>query len=319
MKLKDILLEANEDLEIHIYDFDGTTFGSPAKPSWWTGRGWWGNPKSLEPPIVPLKPGPEWWNGSVVSSAKKSIANPNVYAMLVTGRIDKFFRWRVPELLKQKGLKFDAVHLNPADTPTWKFKVELMGKYLRKFPQVKTLNMWEDRKEHIGHFKNFLKKNNLKGEVKLVKQFVRPPAIDSMPEHKGSVSIIDESYTAVVLNDKSVNQIKKFWNFFLIHLKREMPDTNIPKGWEFIGHHMTIDMKSIPELLDDEVSLVAYEVGVSDMAIALKVKGYKVKSGLPHITVAVNRKEGGKPRMSKEIKNWRKIKPIKLQGVVQVL
>tara|TARA_Y100000004_G_scaffold59266_1_gene65929 strand:+ start:125 stop:1057 length:933 start_codon:yes stop_codon:yes gene_type:complete len=310
MKLKDILLEANEDLEIHIYDFDGTTFGSPAKPSWWTGRGWWGNPKSLEPPIVPLKPGPEWWNGSVVSSAKKSIANPNVYAMLVTGRIDKFFRWRVPELLKQKGLKFDAVHLNPADTPTWKFKVELMGKYLRKFPQVKTLNMWEDRKEHIGHFKNFLKKNNLKGEVKLVKQFVRPPAIDSMPEHKGSVSIVDESYTAVVLDNTSIKNI-------LQGVKNS--NVFIPKGWEVNPHHMTIDMKSIPELQGDVVPLTAYEIGVSDMTIALKVKGYKVKSGLPHITVAVNRKDGGKPKMSKEIKNWRKIKPIKLQGVVQVL
>ena len=310
MKLKDILLEANEDLEIHIYDFDGTTFGSPAKPSWWTGRGWWGNPKSLEPPIVPLKPGPEWWNGSVVSSAKKSIANPNVYAMLVTGRIDKFFRWRVPELLKQKGLKFDAVHLNPADTPTWKFKVELMGKYLRKFPQVKTLNMWEDRKEHIGHFKNFLKKNNLKGEVKLVKQFVRPPAIDSMPEHKGAVSIVDESYTAVVLDNTSIKNI-------LQGVKNS--NVFIPKGWEVNPHHMTIDMKSIPELQGDVVPLTAYEIGVSDMTIALKVKGYKVKSGLPHITVAVNRKDGGKPRMSKEIKNWRKIKPIKLQGVVQVL
>ena len=310
MKLKDILLEANEDLEIHIYDFDGTTFGSPAKPSWWTGRGWWGNPKSLEPPIVPLKPGPEWWNGSVVSSAKKSISNPNVFAMLVTGRIDKFFRWRVPELLKQKGLKFDAVHLNPADTPTWKFKVELMGKYLKKFPQVKTLNMWEDRKEHIGHFKNFLKKNNMKGEVKLVKQFVRPPAIDSMPEHKGSVSIVDESYTAVVLDNTSIKNV-------LQGVKNS--NVFIPKGWEVNPHHMTIDMKSIPELQGDVVPLTAYEIGISDMAIALKVKGYKVKSGLPHITVAVNRKEGGKPRMSKEIKNWRKIKPIKLQGVVQVL
>tara|TARA_R100000805_G_C3603259_1_gene103774 strand:- start:281 stop:1213 length:933 start_codon:yes stop_codon:yes gene_type:complete len=310
MKLKDILLEANEDLEIHIYDFDGTTFGSPAKPSWWTGRGWWGNPKSLEPPIVPLKPGPEWWNGSVVSSAKKSISNPNVFAMLVTGRIDKFFRWRVPELLKQKGLKFDAVHLNPADTPTWKFKVELMGKYLKKFPQVKTLNMWEDRKEHIGHFKNFLKKNNMKGEVKLVKQFVRPPAIDSMPEHKGSVSIVDESYTAVVLDNTSIKNV-------LQGVKNS--NVFIPKGWEVNPHHMTIDMKSIPELQGDVIPLTAYEIGISDMTIALKVKGYKVKSGLPHITVAVNRKEGGKPRMSKEIKNWRKIKPIKLQGVVQVL
>ena len=83
MKLKDILFEANENLEIHIYDFDGTTFGSPAKPSWWTGRGWWGNPKSLEPPIVPLKPGNEWWNSSVVSSAKKSISNSNVTFLLL--------------------------------------------------------------------------------------------------------------------------------------------------------------------------------------------------------------------------------------------
>ena len=55
------------------------------------------------------------------------------------------------------------------------------------------------------------------------------------------------------------------------------------------------------------------------MAVALKVKGYKVKSGIPHITIAVNKKAGGKPRMSKEIKNWKKVKPIKLQGVVQVL
>ncbi len=310
IKLKDILFEANENLEIHIYDFDGTTFGSPAKPSWWTGRGWWGNPKSLEPPIVPLKPGPEWWNGSVVSSAKKSISNKNVYAMLVTGRIDKHFRWRVPELLKQKGLNFDAVHLNPADTPTWKFKVELMGKYLQKFPKVKTLHMWEDRKEHIGHFKNFLKKNNMKGNVNLVKQFVRPPAINSMPEQKGSVSIVDESYTAVVLDNTSRGKILK-------QIKQEMP--NVPKGWEINPHHMTIDMKSIPEIQGDVVPLVAYEVGISDMTIALKVKGYKVKSGIPHITIAVNRNAGGKPRMSKEIKNWKKIKPIKLQGVVQVL
>ena len=310
MKLKDLILEANEDLEIHIYDFDGTLFGSPAKPSWWTGRGWWGNPKSLEPPIVPLKPGNEWWNGSVVSSAKKSISNSNVYAMLVTGRIDKHFRWRVPELLKVKGLNFDAVHLNPADTPTWKFKVELMGKYLRKFPKVKTLHMWEDRKEHIGHFKNFLKKNNLKGNVNLVKQFVRPPAVNSMPEQKGSVSIVDESYTAAVLDNTSVGKILK-------QIKQEMP--NVPKGWEINPHHMTIDMKPIPDLEGTIIPLIAYEVGVSDMAVALKVKGYKVKSGIPHITIAVNRKDGGKPRMSKEIKNWKKIKPIKLQGVVQVL
>ena len=46
IKLKEILFESNENLEIHIYDFDGTISGSPAKPSWWTGRGWWGNPKS---------------------------------------------------------------------------------------------------------------------------------------------------------------------------------------------------------------------------------------------------------------------------------
>tara|TARA_Y100001963_G_scaffold40314_1_gene56504 strand:+ start:245 stop:1183 length:939 start_codon:yes stop_codon:yes gene_type:complete len=311
MKLKDILLEANEDLEIHIYDFDGTTFGSPAKPDWWTGRGWWGNPKSLEPPIVPLKPGPEWWNGPVVSSARKSIANKNVYAMLVTGRIDKFFRWRVPELLKQKGLNFDAVHLNPRDSKTWKFKVWLMDKYLKKFPKVKTLHMWEDRKEHMGIFRDFLKKNNLKGKVHAVPQFVRKPAVDSMPEHTDLwEGTIGESYTAAVLDNTSLQKIYS-------QIDKEM--VGIPDGWEVNPHHMTIDMKPIPELQGKLIKLTAYEIGVSDKTIALKVKGYNVKSGIPHITIAVNRKAGGKPRMSKDIKKWEKIKPIKLQGVVQVL
>ena len=42
------------------------------------------------------------------------------------------------------------------------------------------------------------------------------------------------------------------------------------------------------------------------MAIAVKVDGYPSKNPIPHITLAVNRAQGGKPVMSNDIKNWEK-------------
>jgi hypothetical protein len=161
--------------------------------------------------------------------------------------------------------------------------------------------MWEDRKEHIGHFKNVLKKNGIQGKINLVKQFVKEPAgrPDDMKE-----SLLKESYTAVVLDKKSIQSIMNRMS------------GQLPTGWEVNPHHMTIDMKPLPELKGQSVDLVATTIGHGDKTIALGVKGYKVKSGIPHITVAVDKKNGGKPRMSKDIKKWTSIKPIKLKGVV---
>ena len=138
-------------MEIHAYDFDGTLFKSPLRPKWWpNGKTWWTHPKSLDAPCVPEKPDSSWWNESVVSEAKQSIANPNVYAVLCTGRPDGIggFRWRVPELLQGKGLHFDKVILNPGGPDTDRYKAMVVKQLLIRFPEAQALHIWDDKSKN---------------------------------------------------------------------------------------------------------------------------------------------------------------------------
>jgi hypothetical protein len=95
----------------------------------------------------------------------------------------------------------------------------------------------------------------------------------------------------------------------------------IPEGWKLYAHHMTINFgKGLsPELKDDlgkSKSIKAIEIGVSDMAIAVRVEGYHSDNDIPHVTIAVN-PNGGKPVMSNNITNWKKLENyINLSGVV---
>tara|TARA_Y100000310_G_scaffold332468_1_gene408109 strand:+ start:621 stop:1178 length:558 start_codon:yes stop_codon:yes gene_type:complete len=137
--------------ELHLYDFDGTLFRSPhldGIPKWWV------SDFSLSPPCVPQKPGPEWWNQKVVGEARRSIADQNVWCIMVTGRSDTVggFRWRVPELLKGAGLRFDAVYLNDTGGATDAFKKRVITDTLRRFPQIETVHIWEDRLNHLASF-----------------------------------------------------------------------------------------------------------------------------------------------------------------------
>jgi len=150
-----VLTEAGADLEVHVYDFDNTLFKSPMKPEWWSSkRQWWSDPSSLSPPCVPKNPGSDWWNTKTVADARNSIRNPDVFAVLMTGRHDRLFRWRVPELLKQAGLDFDSVHLAPGKDSTLQWKLGMMKKILSRFSSVKTVQIWEDR-DHIDDFVRF--------------------------------------------------------------------------------------------------------------------------------------------------------------------
>ena len=108
------------------------------------------------------------------------------------------------------------------------------------------------------------------------------------------------TYSAVVLDEKSRSKL-------LANLAG-----NIPNGWEKVAHHMTINMGEIkPEYekyLGMTVDLRVRTVGYSKMAMAVGVEtSVPTINKIPHITVAVNRKEGGKPFMSNEITNWKSI------------
>ena len=150
--------------ELHVYDFDGTLFRSPDKPDWWEkGTGSWVyNPASLDVPCVPTRPGGDFWIGSTVADAKKSISRPDVYAILVTGRGDKSFaRYRVPELLKQKGLSFDEVHLSPGGS-TKSFKIQVINRILGRFPDIDRVDIWED---DLPNLKAYMQAVNQRGLV----------------------------------------------------------------------------------------------------------------------------------------------------------
>lgn len=140
--------------KIAVYDFDGTLFRSPEKPESWA-EGWWGNPVSLNPPVVPEAPGVGWWNDSVVQRAKDDIANGDVFAVLLTGRLAKKFTARVKDLLAHAGLKFNRLYLAPGgDTEAYKLRV--LGELLSEFPTVTGVDIWEDRANHLAKFADFV-------------------------------------------------------------------------------------------------------------------------------------------------------------------
>ena len=118
-------------------------------------------------------------------------------------------------------------------------------------------------------------------------------------------------YSAVVLDDKSRTALlKRLGNM-------------IPDGWETIAHHMTMNMGALaPEyqkFLGMTIVMEAVEFAADDkvMAVGVEVDKYLTKNAKPHITLAVNRANGGKPMMSNQLTNWEKLsEPLVLTGTV---
>jgi predicted kinase len=140
--------------------------------------------------------------------------------------------------------------------------------------------------------------------------------------YKGSVQLTNESnyndgdttrvlYNGVMIDDTSKSKL----------LSIELAKKKLSEGWKSFAHHMTISFGKPLEdrgVIGKYVNLTATDIGESDMAIAVKVNGYPSDNDIPHITIAVNVSEGGKPFMSNKITNWSPLgSPISLYGVVQ--
>jgi len=165
---------------LHMYDFDGTLFRSPLPPPAWTGDmgDWWDDPKSLAPPCVPQKPGADFWVGSTVAAAKRSLRDPEVWAMVCSGRSHQKFRTRVPELLRQQGLNFSSILLKPsASDRTWPFKKDAIETLHAKHG-FERIEIWEDR--HIDRFQQLIRTLGVDGEVHRLKGQHAKPLCDSV-------------------------------------------------------------------------------------------------------------------------------------------
>lgn len=138
---------------------------------------------------------------------------------------------------------------------------------------------------------------------------VGPLSLEKVVKAKRMFNNNVKMFASVVLDDTSKSVLLKT----IGHM--------IPEGWDVIAHHMTINFgKGLPEDLKDDlgkmVQLRAVSVGLSDMAMAVGVEGYHSDNAKPHITIAVNRSEGGKPKDSNLIKDWSNILNINLKGKV---
>lgn len=157
--------------ELHMYDFDNTLFKSPHPPVTMKNKGaWWSDVGSLSEPVVPQIPGPEWWIQNTVSEAQKSIQDPNVHAVVITGRKDRGdLRYRIAEILQSAGLNFDGVYLNN-QKDTRSFKIAKLREIIRMNPSIEKVVIWEDRGHHLEFFLDQLKKNGLETAGNLVSE-----------------------------------------------------------------------------------------------------------------------------------------------------
>ena len=123
-------------------------------------------------------------------------------------------------------------------------------------------------------------------------------------------------YSAVVLDLPSREKLVKWLAEKFSIVKRE--------NWEVLAHHMTIQMGELPSYLKDDLdtthTLEVTGYASDEKVIAVRVTGYFTKNKIPHITLAVNRKGGGKPVMSNELKNWQPVlKPFTVKGTIREL
>lgn len=169
-----------------VFDFDGTLFKSPYKPDDWKGA-WWSNIKSLSPPLVPEKPNDKWWNDEICEKAFGSLADNDVYTIMLTGRIDRVFNQRVNDLLESKGFKFPYVGLAKLST-SFDSKVEHLDKMLAHNPYIKKITFYDDRTEHFPLFEKYCEEKGLECEVIPVKEAYT--LLEGKQENKNKVYVL---------------------------------------------------------------------------------------------------------------------------------
>lgn len=99
---------------------------------------------------------------------------------------------------------------------------------------------------------------------------------------------------------------------------------DLDETWEKLAHHVTIKMGGLPEELKKskgkEVIVTAVKLGLLDnkvVAVEVVLDGIKTNNSIAHVTLAVNRKNGGKPVMSNQITKWEPLaKEIILKGII---
>ena len=175
--------------KISIFDFDGTLMKTPhpdeGKKQWeeFTGKeyphiGWWSKPESLDDAVFDIQP-----IENTVTDYLREKSNPDTLVIMLTGRIPHQAE-QIEELLLLHNISFDEYHYKGnGDTLSSKFNT--IKSLLNRFPNVKEIEMWEDREPHAIEFKQWGEENGVNLKVNLVTsngQIIKGGVNDSVNE-----------------------------------------------------------------------------------------------------------------------------------------
>ncbi|KAI9304797.1 hypothetical protein BJ944DRAFT_288351 [Cunninghamella echinulata] len=196
-------------IHLEIFDFDSTLFLSPSlSPTLWHpslihelvgedvyGPGWWRDIRSLELGPIDQLEKTQWkgyWNEDIVQEARRSLADPTIMTVLLTGRRKIPFYSLISRMVKAKQLDFDLLGLRPDPTQedhdkhvqqtsspsdnhhqnkkrdcivygansifmnTMDFKQCFILNLLHNIPSLTAVTMWDDRLPHVKKFNFYL-------------------------------------------------------------------------------------------------------------------------------------------------------------------
>lgn len=128
------------------YDFDGTLFNSPmpeyGKKEWakfyskeFPHIGWWSKTESLDTDVFNIDP-----YGEVLNQLNSDRAEPETYVIILTSRIYKL-RPQIEKILQLNSVHVDELNMMHDNLN----KGEKVLKYLEKFPDIETIDVYDDR------------------------------------------------------------------------------------------------------------------------------------------------------------------------------
>jgi hypothetical protein len=154
-----------------VFDFDGTLFRSPEPPEDFDGN-WWASKESLGEPHIPENPDRSYWFKDVISATREAIDNKKTYSILLCGRMEKNFGDRIKELLDQQGIEFNYIKLNDSGVDTVDFKIKEIKKALKEYPRISTIEIWDDKQEHLEKFKDKFDDDQTKVTTNLIEKVI---------------------------------------------------------------------------------------------------------------------------------------------------
>ena len=109
---------------------------------------------------------------STETSVRKSIASPNVYTIIMTGRTGAIqgMKQNIEKVLSDAGITPDELLLRPQYEKTATFKNGTIERILQQFPEIRTVHIWEDRSSQAFAFQNHFRDSEIDLEIHIVEK-----------------------------------------------------------------------------------------------------------------------------------------------------